>query len=101
MNTDFEEMRPEWAIGKAEGKLVIGAQLPTRDGRRIGNAHIVSTCQATWDEGVTLYEILTDAGNRTRFTASELDSCFYPPVWVSDVKDVMFNFESPPCIPFF
>ena len=29
---------PEWAIDRAKGKLVLGAQLPTRDGRKCGNA---------------------------------------------------------------
>jgi len=37
---DLQEIPPTWAIGRAEG-LEIGAHLPTKDVRRLGNAHVV------------------------------------------------------------
>ncbi|GEK52379.1 hypothetical protein [Vreelandella venusta] len=85
---------PEWAIGRTDGEYVLGAQLPTRDGRRTGNAHIVGLEQ-DHRTGGTNYVILTDAGTELVMDADELDECFYPPKYVSDVKQVIAKFDNP------
>lgn len=90
---------PDWAIGRAGGMYLIGAQLPTRDGRRMGNAHIVDTLVPPEDSvlaGRQQYRILTDAGTELVLTAQELEECFHPPEWVSDVKEVQRKFSRTP-----
>lgn len=87
----YEDPLPEWATALAHGLYVLGSQLPTRDGRRMGNAHIVDTYYSEpLDE--TIYVILTDAGNTARLTQSELEECFYPPKYISDVSSVRAKF---------
>lgn len=93
---------PPWAIGYAKGELVLGAQLPTQDGRRCGNAHIIriepyeftpyGMEDAPEDSPHRLYSLLTDAGTELILSAGEVAELFYPPVWVSDVKDVWRKF---------
>lgn len=88
-----EAHKPEWAIGRAGGQYLIGAQLPTRDGRRMGNGHIINACEGYGIlEGVTVYGALTDAGSVISMTANELDKCFHPPQWVSNVDEVIRKF---------
>lgn len=82
---------PPWAIGYAKGEYVLGAQLPTRDGRRCGNAHIIDQSVEPV-HGQTVFQILTDAGSDMRLLASEIYELFYPPVWVSDVGEVIRKF---------
>lgn len=96
---------PPWVVGRAHGKLVLGAQLPTRDGRRIGNAHIIQIADKTYQsQGVTLtlYLILTDAGNTATMTDVELCTAFHDPMYYSEVKDIIAKFwhdpDNPPCI---
>lgn len=48
MNKAILNHLPEWAIGKAGGLYLIGAQLPTRDGRRMGNAHIIDVGESPY-----------------------------------------------------
>lgn len=86
---DFEELLPEWAIGFAEGKLQLGAGLPTKDGRRTGNAHII---KITEHRGEPLYECLTDAGNIMHLVFSEVKELFYPPKYISSVEEVKTKF---------
>lgn len=86
---DFEEYLPEWAIGFAEGKLQLGAGLPTKDGRRTGNAHII---EITEPRGEPLYKCLTDAGNIMHLSFSEVQQLFYPPKYVSSVEDIKTKF---------
>lgn len=88
----YEEPLPGWAIGLAHGLYVLGSQLPTRDGRRMGNAHIIDT---KYSEPLdqTVYAVLTDAGNTLRMTQEELEECFYPPKYISDVSNVLNNFN--------
>jgi hypothetical protein len=67
---------PPWASGMAHGNyLAVGAMLPTRDGRRMGNAIV---------EGVdaVAVSIMTDAGTKVRMTAIELAEQFWPPTWI-------------------
>ncbi|HCA23134.1 MAG TPA: hypothetical protein DEP32_03120 [Pseudomonas sp.] len=94
-SSDLElyEHLPEWATGHAKGEYVLGAHLPTRDGRRCGNAHIIATEKARWDEAKTVYVCLTDAGRVMRLTKSELEDSFYPPEWISDINEVNRKFS--------
>lgn len=87
---------PDWAIGRCNGEYVLGAQLPTRDGRRCGNAHIIHIEPARWDKTVLVHTVLTDAGSEMRLTANELNEAFYPPKWVSSVDDVIRRFKRIP-----
>lgn len=84
---------PEWAISRTDGQLVLGAQLPTRDGRRTGNAHIIAITTAEWAKDGNLYTVLTDAGSIVRFTTGEICSAFYPPQYVSGVDEVIRKFQ--------
>ena len=84
MNEDeeFDDPRlPPWATGKTDGTLCVGAQLATRDGRRIGNACITLRAHAF---GVVVWGVLTDAGSFAHLTGSEIAEAFYPPRWVMD-----------------
>lgn len=89
---------PPWAIGHAEGQLVPGAQLPTRDGRRIGNAHVLEVFEIHFVQNpqpTPLYSVLTDAGNVLSLMEAEVGELFYPPQWVSDVDEVVRKFQRP------
>ncbi|HDY98738.1 MAG TPA: hypothetical protein ENH72_09625 [Pseudomonas sabulinigri] len=83
---------PEWAIGHTHGEYVMGAHLPTRDGRRCGNAHIIAAERAKWDEAKTVYICLTDAGREMRLTKNELEEMFHPTEWISDIDEVKRKF---------
>ena len=95
MNEDFgleDYPIPDWAIGKCNGAYVLGAQLPTRDGRRCGNAHIIHIEPASWDKSVLLHTVLTDAGTTMKLTRNELEGLFHSPEWVSSVEGVIRKF---------
>jgi len=87
---------PDWAMTSCNGGYVLGAQLPTRDGRRCGNAHIIHIEPARWDETVLIHTVLTDAGNTMKLTLNELGELFYPPMWFSSVDDVVRRFKGIP-----
>ena len=72
---------PEWATGVTTTP-VVGAQLCTRDGRRIGNAVIYSQEQAPGRQAA--YTCITDAGNHAVLTAVEIDELFHPLHFVMD-----------------
>ena len=80
---------PEWAAGLAKGELVMGAQLPTKDGRRIGNAHIVDIDETPYGD---MYTVLTDAGNYLALGGAEVGELFFPPRYVSNVGEVIARF---------
>lgn len=99
MNEDFnyeDYPIPHWAINNCDGTYVLGAQLPTRDGRRCGNAHIIHIEPAIWDKSVSVHTVLTDAGNEMRLTADEINELFHPPKWISSVDDVINRFKRIP-----
>jgi len=80
--SQFPQWLPHWADAKLDGDWVVNAQLPTKDGRKMGNAIILSTEEVVWDDKpVTLYTILTDFGTQCRLTVSELNWFFHPPQW--------------------
>lgn len=59
--------------------LTVGTRLPTRDGRRVGNAIVIDFGRVE-DTEVEVYTIRTDFGSVLRMTAGELPEFFYPPV---------------------
>lgn len=83
---------PEWAIGPANGELVLGAMLPTRDGRRTGNAHIIAERPSALGPGRNLYLLITDAGNTFVMSADEIQEAYYTPQYYSDVQDIINKF---------
>lgn len=67
---------PSWADRPSAGSYQeFLTQLMTRDGRKIGNALVISD-----DE--YLAEILTDAGNRMIYNSLELIELFHKPEWI-------------------
>jgi hypothetical protein len=94
MTDEREYPLPEWAIAELDGScLPPGAQLPTKDGRRTGNAHVIEVIPGAL--GVpTLFRVLTDAGTEMKLTVNEVDELFHRPRWQSDVGDVERKFRS-------
>lgn len=71
---------PQWASGLAEGDYTKQyAALPTRDGRRIGNA--VNAYSET-RHGHLCYCVITDVGNILWCSENEMKELFYPPKFV-------------------
>lgn len=77
MTDDFP--MPDWATGLAKTPYDLGASLPTRDGRKMGNATIVGVKDG-------LHVVVTDAGTRLVLTCPEVDELFWPPKYVMDPK---------------
>jgi hypothetical protein len=69
-------LRPHWAIGLAEGYMQRGAQLCTRDGRRMGNA-VVAGFETRAEK--TFAVAVTDVGTVMRLTQGELASASMNP----------------------
>lgn len=79
---------PSWAVGYNKSKaLVPGAQLCTRDGRKIGNAHLLG-----FDPTTGIWCILTDAGNHVHFNVDEVNEMFVVGDFVSDPAEVEARF---------
>jgi hypothetical protein len=75
-----DEVMPHWATGVTTSWCV-GAQLRTKDGRRLGNAVIASYRLGE----LSPWEVVTDAGTTLRLNEAELDELFWPPSWVMNV----------------
>lgn len=78
---DLNELLPYWASGYARGEFLVGAQLCTKDGRKIGNAVITDII---YDEHLE-YEIFlvrTDFGNKKSLLLEEMREYFYPPKYI-------------------
>ena len=91
---EWEDILPEWVIRKATpGLYEVGCNLPTRDGRRMGNAHIVKAEPDKLGLGRMYYTCLTDAGSTFVMNSSELAECFWPPKWVSDLNEILRKFD--------
>lgn len=94
---------PEWAIGRNWAyALQPGAQLCTKDGRRTGNAHIVSIETKTYANmadhtnpygEVQVFNCLTDAGSKFTFTEVEVLEAFTIGDWISDPERVIRDFD--------
>lgn len=78
---EIDDLPPAWAIGPATA-LVAGAQLCTRDGRKIGNAVIRGP--EVERHGLSFWPVLTDAGNELLLTSAEVAELFWPPEWLMD-----------------
>jgi hypothetical protein len=76
---NFNLYLPDWATGTTTSWCV-GAQLRTKDGRRLGNAVIASYHLGE----LSPWEVVTDAGTTLRLDEAELDELFWPPSWVMD-----------------
>lgn len=88
---DFQSLLPEWADRLSKrGELVIGTQLCTRDGRRMGNAWIVGFKQMPTYH---YYEVLTDAGTRVRMNHREIASQFFRPKYVGRLSEILAKFD--------
>lgn len=84
---------PDWAVDRNWAyELVPGAQLCTKDGRRIGNAHIVRVGEDL-EHGDKLYECITDAGSRFTHSEAELLGAFTVGDWISDPERVIRDFD--------
>ena len=91
---------PEYAVGlNLSGNAVVGSQLHTRDGRRVGNAYVVGieyvddpTDTSDVSIGMPIFLCVTDAGNRLKLTAEEIDSLFYISNLVADPLEVLKRF---------
>ena len=71
---------PDWATGLNITKQpVVGAQLCTKDGRRVGNGFIADI-QDHYKYGGSIYKVVTDKGNALLLTESELLEMY----WVGD-----------------
>lgn len=85
-NTDnylYEDPLPDWAEAKANGNYRhIHCALPTRDGRRTGNAVNAGTYKNATDQHGTIYNVITDAGNIIHCSENEMEELFYPPEFV-------------------
>ena len=73
---------PEWATG-VSSTPIIGSQLCTRDGRRMGNAVIVGS-EDDNDWGRPMFTCVTDVGTIMKLTALEIEECFHPLHFVMD-----------------
>ena len=77
----LDELIPEWADRRATGAFDIGAALPTRDGRRIGNATVVRVSKSE-HTGEPLFHVVTDKGNDPGpFSCEEMEELFWAPRW--------------------
>tara|TARA_R110000823_G_scaffold7901_1_gene28487 strand:- start:1504 stop:1839 length:336 start_codon:yes stop_codon:yes gene_type:complete len=79
-----EEYIPEWAEAKIDNKMwngyrAIRGQLSTKDGRRTGNAVVVSH---ETRHGIFVTRVITDAGNCMYLTNNEIVELFYEPRYV-------------------
>lgn len=89
---EVEARLPEWAVFRAHGALVEGAQLPTKDGRLMGNAHIIKMVPALNAMPSLNYLVLTDAGNTFVMSELEIRDRFHPPEYVARVDEVVAKF---------
>ncbi len=78
---------PFWATSH-NPELIIrkGVQLCTRDGRRVGNAHIIDIIN---DD---LFLVLTDAGNQMKLNSNEVNELYYVGEFVGDVNEIIKHF---------
>ena len=91
---------PEYAVGlNLSGNAVVGSQLHTRDGRRVGNAYVVGieymvdpTDTSDAPIGISIFLCVTDAGNRLKLTVEEINSLFYISNLVVDPLEVLKRF---------
>lgn len=77
-----------WQVGQCTSSMTIGAQLATRDGRKLGNAVVVNIREVAYPSRnvtLTVATVVTDAGSVIEFTENELNELFYPATCVMNV----------------
>ena len=88
---------PDWAVSKNWlHELVPGAQLCTKDGRRVGNAYIVSIYLAAPSAGGPnnpYFVCLTDAGSTFTMSEPEVMDAFTIGDWISDPARIIKDFD--------
>ena len=87
---------PEWAADwNWKRSLVGGAQLMTKDGRRMGNAHIVK--QEFRGKGEIIdsivYVCITDAGSTFTMSAEEIHNAFWIGEFLSTPERIIKDFD--------
>jgi hypothetical protein len=91
--SNFTNTLPIWAIRNPDPTcLEIGGNLPTRDGRRTGNAYIINIIEGASYDKSPLHIVLTDAGNTLKLTKGEVEELFWPSTWISTVREIMAKF---------
>jgi len=76
---------PPWALYRNNGEYMrLGAQLCTRDGRRVGNGFIDDFEVV---DKVLLAKVVTDMGNVFYMTKNELKETFYPPKFIVNLEE--------------
>ena len=90
----FELGLPEYAIETFDGHYRPGCMLPTRDGRKRGNAHIIGNLEKVQQHQLRAYFlVITDAGSEMHLSLQEIDELFYMPPYVADVEEVIKHFR--------
>lgn len=88
---NIEGPMPSWAERRSAGEYMdLGAQLPTRDGRLIGNAFVNGL--RTIPERGLVADIVTDAGAKLSLTLDELSEYYHPPVYVMNISEAREKF---------
>lgn len=92
MQNIYEESRkpiPPWAKGTTTDYTVVGALLPTRDGRQTGNS--VVTRVTSTEKGVRIH-VATEAGNVVGpLSLREVESLYHSPEFYCERKDFPGN----------
>lgn len=74
---------PKWATGYANDWFQQGAQLCTKDGRKVGNGVVLSVFEYEDDSKAVFY--ISDIGNHLILNEKELQELFYPPKYLMSV----------------
>ena len=78
---------PHWAVDVYKGSLVPGTQLSTQDGRRFGNAVVVSVEEvSSLFKSWLVASLVTDIGNKIELTTEQVEAYFHEPKWVMDLS---------------
>lgn len=78
---------PHWAVGRTTDPMQVGAQLRTRDGRRVGNAVTAAVAERTEPDGGAIAHVLTDVGTQLMLNRAELQELFYEPEWLMSTDE--------------
>lgn len=80
---DDVRLWPKWAVGLATQRMELGALLPTKDGRRCGNATVIKLEDHPSLGAVAT--VRTDAGSEFVVTDREIRELFHDPQWIKQV----------------
>lgn len=80
----MEEFLPSYAISKTDKYMEIGAQLLTKDGRKIGNAVVIHIADTKYG---AVAHIVTDFGNTSRLIQKELEELFHQPKYIVNIEE--------------